>query len=218
MKIFNYRILAFMCCVFAACAIIAQTSVEPSFGGFGFENGQKITKIVYDRNIAISFKGDVIYYERGYIKLSKGTEMSFEFSDNVKSVSSVEFYIPKDVDDNKKIFASVVPELDGYLTKDKDKYAYYPNESQPTTLFLYKWISDGFSPSDKLSLITAQSLNVYRLIVYYGKKYTGITDALADVEEGKVIYYNLQGKPVANPERNSIYIRVDATGATKILY
>jgi len=218
MSIPHFRLLSVVCCaLISVSAMFAQTSVPTSFGKYGFEDGQTISKVPYDKNVTITFKGTVTYNANGSITVSKGTEICFEFLPNVEKVPSIEFYTacPKAKD---VLFPTVDPKYDGYLTTPESGYAYYMSDDSYTPLYLLKWVSYGPPYPKKLTLTTGTQFNLYNLTVNYEKKYTSITDAVVDCPVAAPRYYNMQGQPVANPQRNVIYIRVDGDGATKIRY
>lgn len=218
MNIPQFRLLSVLCCaLISVSASFAQISVATSFDKYGFEEGQTISKIAYDKNITITFKGTVTYNANGSIAVNKGTEICFEFSPNVNAVSSVEFYTSS-YKEKDKLFPTVDPYKDGYLSKSNISYAYYMSDVSYITLYLVGWFSDGFSPKSKLRLTTGEQFNLYNLTVNYKKIQTSITDVEVDYPVATPQYYNLQGQPVANPQHNAIYIRVDSKGATKIRY
>ncbi len=218
MNIPQFRLLSVLCCaLISVSATFAQISVATSFDKYGFEEGQTISKIVYDKNITITFKGTVTYNANGSIAVSKGTEICFEFSPNVNAVSSVEFYTASSKEKDQ-LFPTVDPYPYGYLSKPDISYAYYMSDVSYIRLYLVEWVSDGFSPKSKLTLTTGTQFNLYNLTVNYEKIQTSITDVEVDYPVATPQYYNLQGQPVANPQHNVIYIRVDSKGATKICY
>lgn len=49
------------------------------------------------------------------------------------------------------------------------------------------------------------------------KGYNGIDSAVAD-GDGEVVYFNLQGQRVDNPEKGDVLIRVDRNGSKKVKY
>lgn len=64
----------------------------------------------------------------------------------------------------------------------------------------------------------ANTPDVWQKFQHIAGSQSGLTAIEADLTEAEVAYFNLQGIPVASPEKGKLYIKVKAGTATKLIY